>query len=81
MINWFKKYSVTILDEKWNVVREKVKVKHIPRTHELIFLPEHNKYYRVVNIVYNFTKIQGIYIVIEEYTDDFAILEKKNKIC
>jgi hypothetical protein len=80
MINWFKRHSVSILDEKWNVIKENVKIKHIPRTHELIFLEETNKYYRVVNIIYNFQGGQGIYIIIEEYTDDFALLEKTEKL-
>jgi hypothetical protein len=79
IFNWFKKYSATILDEKWNVIKKKVKLKFIPRTHELIFLEETNKYYRVINVVYNFKNIQGIYIIIEEYTDDFALLDKQKK--
>lgn len=77
MFKWFKKYNVTILDEKWNIVKQSMKVTAIPRAHELLFLTEYDKYYRVVNIVYNFSDTQDIYVIIEEYTDDFNILEKK----
>jgi hypothetical protein len=77
MFKWFKKHEVTILDEKWNIVKQSMKVTAIPRTHELIFLTEYDKYYRVVNVVYNFSDTQHIYVIIEEYTDDFNILEKK----
>jgi len=77
MFNWFKRNNIIVLDEKWNVVKENIKINHIPRTHELIFLEEKNRYYRVVNIVYRFNKTQEIFIIIEEYTDDFAIYEKK----
>ena len=77
IFNWFKKKNVTVLDEKWNVVKDNVKITHIPRTHELIFLEEKNRYYRVVNVIFNFTNQQSIYIVIEEYTDDFGLSEKK----
>ena len=76
----FKKYSVTFLSEKWDVIKDGVKIKHIPRTNELVFLPEHNKYFRVVNVIYNFTGKQNIFIIIEEYTDDYALLEKHKEL-
>ena len=79
MIWIFKKYSVTFLNEKWEVVREGVKIKHIPRANELVFLPEHNKYFRVANVIHNFNGEQNIFIIIEEYTDDFTLLEKQKK--
>jgi hypothetical protein len=43
------KKSVTLLDEKWNVIESNVDFNNLPRIHELIFLPKENKYYRVVN--------------------------------
>lgn len=74
----FKKYRVTFLDEKWDVIREDVKIDVIPRIHEIIYMTNEAKYYRVVNIVHNFTKKQEIYVVIEEYTDDYALFNEKD---
>lgn len=77
MFNFFKKYDITFLDEKWEMISKNVKAKFIPRTHELIFIEEFGKYYRVANVVYNFKNGQGIYIIIEEYTDDYKLMGNK----
>ena len=77
MFNWFKTFNVTILDEKWTIVKDNVKIKFIPRTHELIFLEEDNKSYKVINVIYNIKNGQDVYIVIEQYTDDVGLIEKK----
>ena len=37
------KKSVTLLDEKWNVIESNVDFNNLPRIHELIFLPKENK--------------------------------------
>lgn len=76
-ISLFKKSSVTLLDEKWNVLKSNVKFKFIPRIYELIYLSSENCYYRVVNVVYNIDKNVDTYVVIEKYTDDFKLIEKK----
>ena len=73
----FRKNSISFLNEKWEVVKPNVSVKHIPRTHEVVFLSEFDKYYRVCNVVYNFEdKGQGIFVIIEEYVDDDAFRKK-----
>lgn len=78
MINWFKRNSVSLLNEKWEVIKANISVKHIPRTHEVIFLSDLDKYFRVCNVIYNFEKRgQGIFIIIEEYVDDDALRKKK----
>ena len=76
-ISLFKKTSVTLLDEKWNVLKSNVKFKFIPRIYELIYLSSENGYYRVVNVVYNIDNNVDTYVVIEKYTDDFKLIEKK----
>tara|TARA_Y100001937_G_C7097248_1_gene320701 strand:- start:776 stop:1033 length:258 start_codon:yes stop_codon:yes gene_type:complete len=72
------KKSVTLLDEKWNVIDDNVDFNNLPRIHELIFLPKENKYYRVVNIIYNMVKPIETYVVIEIYGDDYKLIEKNN---
>jgi hypothetical protein len=79
IFNRLTRPSITLLDEKWNLVEDKVKVDFIPRIHELIFIPKENKYYRVVNVVYTLSKTPKTFVIIEKYTDDFKLIEKNNK--
>lgn len=74
----FKKHSVSFLNEKWEVLRGNIKLTHLPRAHELVYLPEYNKYFRVANVIHNFeSKKQGVFVIIEQYTDN--ALKNKNK--
>ena len=77
MISLFKRKKVTFLDNKWNVVKTDVSVPDVPRAHELIYLT--HKYYRVCNVVFNVigNKCDNIFVIIEPYTDDFKLIEKK----
>ena len=71
-----KKIKISFLNEKWELMVSDVKLKYIPRIHELIYL--NSVYYRVANIVHNIGQMQDIYIIIEEYTDDYNLIEKKD---
>ncbi len=71
-----KKIKTMLLNEKWEVIKEKVFLKIIPRTHEIIYL--NKKYYRIVNIIHNYNKEHDIYVIIEEYTDDDNLIKKNN---
>ena len=73
------KKSVTLLDEKWNIIDDNVNFINLPRVHELIFIPKENNYYRVVNIVYSMVKPIETYVIIELHTDDYALIEKKQE--
>jgi hypothetical protein len=70
-----KRYRVNFLDEKWGTVKSDVKLDFIPRTHELIYI--NSKYYRVANVIHNIGKSTGVYVIIELYTDDLNLLDKK----
>jgi len=67
--NLFKNHSVIILNKNWQPIKS-VKVKHIPRHGEYIYLEEKNQYYAVLNVVYNLNKKQGIFIIVEEHGND-----------
>ena len=71
-----KKIKVSFLNEKWVLMVSDVKLKHLPRTHELIYL--NSVYYRVANIIHNIGDVQNIYVIIEEYTDDDNLFEEKD---
>ena len=76
----FKSFQISFLNEKWEVVKNKVWVDAVPRMHEIVYLTEQEKYFRVVNVVYNVhKKTQTIYVIIEEYLDDDALIEKKKQ--
>ena len=77
---FFKKYKITIIDEKWNIIKSNFKIKVIPRTHELFYLEENDKYYRVVNVIHNIRNEQEICVVIEDYIDDYALKDNKEII-
>lgn len=70
-----KKYKVNFLNEKWETIKLNVKLDFIPRTHELIYL--NSVYYRVANVIHNLENNIEVYIIIEQYTDDFKLLDKK----
>lgn len=69
MINIFRKHSITILNKNWVPIKLVVRVKHIPRHGEFIYLEEEKKYYTVLNVVYNLNGKQGIFIIVEEFGD------------
>lgn len=63
----FGKSYITLIDEKWGVVKDKLFVKSIPRAGELIYIVEHEQYYKVLNVIHNISKKQDIFVVIENY--------------
>jgi predicted ribosome-associated RNA-binding protein Tma20 len=77
MINWFRKYSVTILDRKWSVIKQRVRVKIIPRYGEFIFIEETNQYYKVINVIHYLNRKSGVFIIVDEFGDE---LPKTNEV-
>jgi hypothetical protein len=63
----FNKLYITLIDEKWDVLKEKLLVKSIPRSGELIYIVEQEQYYKVLNVIHNIGKKQDIFVVIENY--------------
>lgn len=79
MIKLFKQHKIVFLDEKWNVLSPEVKVQSIPRIHELIYFTPEKRYYRVINVIYGVEvdKCKSIFVIIEQYTDDFKLMEEE----
>jgi hypothetical protein len=63
----FNKYSVSILNSNWEVMFQKILVKHIPRMDELIYLESISEYYQVMMVVHNINKNQGIFLIVEKF--------------
>ena len=62
------KYTVSILNSKWEPMKRNLKLKVIPRRDEYIFLNE--QYYTVLNVVHKLNKNQDIFVVINEMTPE-----------
>ncbi len=63
----FGKYKISIMNNAWEMVIPKLKVKHIPRSGELIYLTDLEQYYRVLNVIHNITNKQEIFVIVENY--------------
>ena len=61
----FNKYSISLMDEKWNMIIPKMKVKYIPRYGEFIYLTKEGMYYRVLNVIHNITHKHEIFVIVE----------------
>ncbi len=64
------KYTVSILDSKWRVIKKNLKITILPRKDELIFFDE--KYHEVINVVHTLNKKQDIYIIVNEFSSPIA---------
>jgi hypothetical protein len=58
------KYTATILDSKWNVVKNRMKFAAIPRSGEYLFFD--GLYHEVLNIVHTLDDKQVIFVIINE---------------
>lgn len=58
------KYTVSILNSKWNPMKRNLKLKVIPRREEYIFL--NNQYYNVLNVVHMLNDKQDIFVIVNE---------------
>jgi hypothetical protein len=61
----FRKYNISLMDEKWEMINQNIKVKHIPRVSELIYLNNEEQYYKVINVIHNMTNKHEIFIIVE----------------
>jgi hypothetical protein len=59
-----RQYTASILDSKWNVVKNRMKFAAIPRSGEYLFFD--GLYHEVLNIVHTLDGKQGIFVIINE---------------
>lgn len=57
-------YTVSFLDSKWNVLKNKIKVYSLPRKDEYVFFD--GLYYEVLNVVHTIDNNHAIYVIINE---------------
>lgn len=61
-----RKYTISIIDCKWNPIKRNLNFEFIPKRDELIYIDE--KYLTVINVIHSIGKKQDIFIVVEELT-------------
>jgi len=59
-----RKYTISILNSKWEEIKRNIKIDVIPRRDEFIYLD--NQYYEVLNIVHTLDEKQDIFVIINE---------------
>ena len=65
------KYTITLINSKWEVIDRNVNISILPRSNEYLF---HNKqYYEVLNVVHMLNKVQDIFVIIEPLSINFSL--------
>jgi hypothetical protein len=59
-----KKYTITFLNSKWEIVKSNIKLKSVPQRDEYIYMDD--RYYDVLNVVHSINKNHEIFVIIEE---------------
>ena len=72
-----KKYTVTFLNSKWEVVKSETKLNSIPQRDEYIYM--NDRYYDVLNVVHSIDKTHQILVIIEETKTKFDVILEQNK--
>jgi hypothetical protein len=72
-----KKYTVTFLNSKWEIVKSKTKLNVIPQRDEYVYM--NNRYYDVLNVVHSIGDQHNIHVVIEETKTKFEVNLTPNK--
>ena len=57
-----RKYTVSLLDSKWVVLKRDVKLSVIPRRDEYLYFD--NQYYEVLNVIHMLNNKQDIFVII-----------------
>lgn len=70
-----KKYTVSVLDCKWQVLKRNLKLVVIPRRDEYLFFD--GSYYEVVNVIHMLNKNQDIFIVVSETQNQIKPIENQ----
>lgn len=67
MVFFSNNYSVSVLDENWEVIIPILKLKHLPRNGELLYIKKFEDYFTVLNVIHNIEKKHGIFIIVKKY--------------
>jgi len=62
-----KKYTVTLLNSKWEILKRNLPFEIIPRKDEFIWLDD--QYFEVINLVHQIDKKQSIFVIVNPLTN------------
>jgi hypothetical protein len=71
------KYTVSILNSKWNPLKRNVEMIIIPRRDEYIYMNE--QYYEVINVVHMLNEKQDIFVIVNEMTKNIQPQEPEKE--
>ena len=64
------KYTISLLDSKWQPLKRNFKVYAIPRANEFIYL--NDEYHKVLNVVHTLNNKQEIFVIIEKIIQEIS---------
>ena len=70
-----KKYTITFINSKWEIVKSGVKMDVIPQRDEYIYMDD--KYHSVLNVVHSMGEKHNILVIIDETKLKANLEEKK----
>jgi hypothetical protein len=71
------KYTVSILDSKWQPIKRNVEMIIIPRRDEYVYMNE--QYYEVLNVVHTLNEKQDIFVIVNEMVKNINPQEPENQ--
>jgi hypothetical protein len=71
------KYTVSILDSKWQPIKRNVEMIIIPRRDEYVYMNE--QYYEVLNVVHTLNEKQDIFVIVNEMVKNINPQESENQ--
>ena len=72
------KHIVTLLDDKWQIIKDKVPLSSIPKQDELMYIDEFKKYYRIMYVIHHLQPKHNVLLVLREFSHDIKVnLQKK----
>jgi hypothetical protein len=59
-----KKITVTLIDDKWNIVKNRISFTILPRVGEYIYFDD--VYYEVLNLIHRMDDNKGVFIIVNQ---------------
>lgn len=66
-----KKYKVSVLDSKWEIIKNSLVLEIIPRINEYLWL--HDKYYLVIGVVHSIQEKNAVFLIVEEKSNQLKM--------
>lgn len=62
-----KKRYISLINTKWEPIKQNLKVDAIPKRDEFIYIEELGKYFLVINLVHKLNQRHHIFVVVSEF--------------